>query len=146
MSTADKRIATDMIKESGENAYTYMIEESGEKLYVHTEPAAYPVNLHGTLGANPFYFSEYLKRCGYRVSMMSEKEWMLDNYNVNSHDAYIALYFYTWGGHYQALIPNSDNKLDTYNLNEEYLSFLDYFKSKINNEGAVAISVYEIDR
>lgn len=161
-----KRIVTDMIKESGENVYTYMIEESGEKLYAHTGTETYPVNFHGTLGTNPFYINKYMERCGYKVRCRDAVDVLLENYNINSHDAYIALYFwylyengeednstddkisFMLGGHYEALIPNDDGVLKGYNATIDYMDLTDYIYKKIDDEGGVAfiMYIYEIDR
>ncbi len=130
-----RKIITDIIKETGEIKYVYLGIGDG-----------YPTNFEGEMGTNPLYIGKYMQRCGYKVRCRHITEVFSENYAINTHDAYIALYFYEWGGHYEALIPNSNNKLDAYNINRSYLDFEDYVSWKSYSENAFLFYIYEIDR
>ena len=136
-----KTVATDIVNESNELKYVY----SGIK-------DNYPTNMDGTFGLAPSYIKEYLGRYGYKVEEKSIGEVSAEDYDLQSHAAYISMYFWfdkkniKLGGHYEALIPNEEGGLDAYNMYDYYDDFIHYNKSKEEIEGSFSMKIYEIDK
>ena len=78
-----KTVATDIVNESNELKYVY----SGIK-------DNYPTNMDGTFGLATSYIKEYLGRYGYKVEEKSIGEVSAEDYDLQSHAAYISMYFW----------------------------------------------------
>lgn len=129
-----KKIITDILKDS-----------AGQKFEYRESDDVRPTNFAGIMGTWPCYIPEYMSRYGYNAQY-KDISWVREDYDLKSHDAYIAVYIWGIGGHYEALIPNEDGGLQAYNITTKYKDFSDYETKKKETDNQFVMWIYEIDR
>ena len=95
----------------------------------------YGTNFFGSLGTNPFAIMWYLQSKGLNVGISAKSE-KFDELARNS-DVSIFVYYGFQGGHYQMLVPTTDNMytfynpLETHTMQQNLDSVKDYYTALI---------------